>query len=353
VTRRATAPPRRFTPSDLAGLDVAALQQICQALLVEAGLHVREIVPGADFVDLIVDTTPIWRTRSARVRLVRRSLTADDAVRLQELAAATGHADAILIEAAPQRATVPMPESLMLIRATALIERIEASALISWRDGAPVVDRGLFRFLREREGLLSRLDAVGVRWLPWLGRNKVPPRLRAPGLIADALLEEAAFRTFVMLFGFTGKRLGAQAPGVAAPDALLYLPDARHAALLDCKAARDGYRMSSADYRAIREYSHTLRTDATRDGRSLDFVVMLSSSFSGSNDRRHPYYDRARRLRRDEGVQLVYLSVDDLARFALHVEEAELTPLARAQIDWLAAFNAGRPRESVLVGALP
>jgi hypothetical protein len=353
MTRRASVPKRKFVPSDLAALPETTRLQICRALLVESGSRVRELVAGGEFVDLIVDTAPVWRSRTARVRLFYRSVTPDDARRLEELATVSGDADAVLIEAVPQRTAIPPSSRVMLIRAAALIERMEASALITWRDGSPAVDRTLFRFLRQREGLLSRLDAIGVRWLPWLGRNKIPPRLGPSRLIADVLLEEAAFRTFVMLYGFGGRRLRARAPGQALPDALLYPPGTSAAALLDCKAARNGFRMSASDYRAICEYLGKLRPEVHRAGRSLDYVVVLSSWFSGSNDRRHPYYDRSRRLRREERVALVYLSVDDLTRFSLHVEEAELIPLARERIDWNAVFNAGRPDEKTLLGALP
>jgi hypothetical protein len=353
LARPATAPPRRFNAADLAALEPASRRRICHALLAESGAHVVDVESGADFVDFAVESVPVWRPRGAWVRLLYRAATPADVTRLGDFSSARRQADAVLIESVPSRIHLPRDERVSLIRAAALVERMEASALIRWYGGLPTVDRELFTFLRKRGTSLARLDSIGFRWLPWLGRNKVPPLLRQRATPADALLEEASFRTFVFVFAFSGERLGARFPGSARPDALLLLPDNRHAALLDCKAARDGYTMSRSDYRALREYVDVLKPELSRVGRTLKFVVILSSDFPGASDRRHPYFRRAREFKTEADVELVYLRTDDVTRFALRLEESSATPIQRQRIDWVAIFEQGRPDEDALVARIP
>jgi hypothetical protein len=353
LSRPATAPTRRFSPADLAGLDPTIRRQICHALLVETGLRVGPVEEGADFVDFVVETVPVWRPRRALVRLLHRAATSDDVTRVAELTAARSLSEGTVIETAPQLTQLPTDDRVLVVRARTLLTRMEASALIQWTGGAPAVDRELFAFLRQREGALAHLDAIGLRWLPWLSRNKVPPALAGRGVPADALFEEAAFRAFVMVFAFSGRRLGVRLPGTAAPDSLLFLPDRRTAALLDCKAARDAYRMSASDYRALREYLEAMRSEAAAAGRSLDFVVILSSRFSGADDQRHPYFGRARQFRREASVGLAYVRADDLTRFALRLEESAATYLDREAIDWRAIFSDGRLTETTLMQHVP
>jgi hypothetical protein len=353
MARAATSPPRKFTPGDLQRLDASSREQLCHALLIETGVRVGEVVPGADFFDFIVETVPLWGVRRSRVRLSLRAVDQEDIRVLGELATAEGHAEAVLIEAAPQTtSSLREAPNVSLTRASAFIARLEASAVVQWLDGAPRVDGSIFSFLRRRQTLLARLDAVGIRWLPWLARNKVPPVLKQAGTPADALLEEAAFRTFVMLFGFDGKRLGVGTPGSVNPDALLFLPDGTSAALLDCKASRDGYQMGRGDYRAICDYVEQLRPEARSAGRKLEFVVILSSRFKGTDDRRHPFFRRARDLKSKAKVELAYLRADDLVRLALRVEEIGALPETRVRIPWSQVFKSGLITDDELLAHL-
>jgi hypothetical protein len=328
-------------------------RQLCHALLIETGARVRDVIPVAGSIDFIVETVPLWRPRRVRVRLLDGGAGDDDGRRLREVSDASGDAEAILIETAASQQKASMPSEIMLVRASEFLERLEASALITWTGGAPSVDLQLFEFLRRREGVVARLDAVGVQWLPWLGRNKIPLRLREVGAPADALLEDAVFRTFTMVFRFLGERLGVRQPGTVNPDSLLFLPTGCSAAVLDCKAARDGYRMSANDQRALYDYVGRAGPRAAASNATVGFVVVVSGSFSGSTDARHPFFGRARAFRRDLGVQLVYVSTDDLARFALSVEEREVDPGTRARIAWDAAFAMGRPTHADFLELLP
>jgi hypothetical protein len=152
-----------------------------------------------------------------------------------------------------------------------------------------------------------------------------------------------------MLFGFEGKRLGAGSPGSVNPDALLFLPDGAYAAILDCKASRDGYRMERSDYRAIGDYVERLRPEARQAGRALDFVIVLSSGFQGTPDGRHPFYKRARDLKKDASVDLVYLRADDLVRLALRVEEIGDLAQTRSRIPWATVLKGGLLSENDLL----
>lgn len=353
MPRSPTTQARPFSPQQLADLPAQGRQQLCHALLVESGCEIREVLPQPEFVDFLISTTPIWRARSSRVRLMQRALQIDDVQRLADVASENENAEAVLIEGVSQRVTAASTGRVMVVRAAAFIDRLLASALIDWTDAGPVVSRDLFSYLRQREALLTRLDAVGLRWLPWLGRNKIPPPLSRAGGIADSLLELATFRTFVMVFGFSGERQGAKAPGSVAPDSLLYFPDGRHAAVLDCKAARDGYRMDRSDFRALLDYVRDARPRAKAAGRDLAFVMVVSSSFHGGRGRTHPYYGRANRIRDEGGVDLVYISVDDLVRFGLRLEEGDVGPAERAKIDWTAICGAGIPNAATFEAQVP
>src|SRR3954464_372547 len=98
--RWATSPSRGFTPGAFGALPRETRRQLCQALVVEQGLRIREVVPGAEFDDLIVDVAPLWGRRAVRVRCLYRPLSQADVRALDATALAQAESDAYLVEAA-------------------------------------------------------------------------------------------------------------------------------------------------------------------------------------------------------------------------------------------------------------
>jgi hypothetical protein len=309
--------------------------------VVERGARLREVIRAPDEDDLLVDGIPLWQRRPVRVRVVYRPLSADDVSALDATVTAHNELEGVLVEAASQgRGSLATTPLVQIVRAGQLIDWLNASALVSWTDGIPAVDRPIFDFARNRLSM-RKADSIGLLWLPWLARNKRPPELAVGAGIPDALFEEMTFRLITSSLRFGGRRLGSSAPGSELPDAVVYPPSASNAVLVDCKAARDGYRMTAAHYRALREYVTALRPHEKRFGKRLTHVLVASSSFSGVPGSRHPYYARAKRLQSDAKARLVYVRADDLVRFALHLEQKEATPAQREAFNWSSVLDRG------------
>lgn len=338
--RGATSPSRGFTPGAWGALSRETRRQLCQALVVEQGARIREVITSGEFDDLLVEVAPLWGRRVIRVRCVYRSLVQEDVTALAATTRVQNESDAYLVEAAGLgREAISGTASVSVLRASEAVNRLEASALVKWSDDAPEVDRTLFRFARDRLAFL-RADSMGLRWLPWLARNKRPPDLPIGGP-PDALFEEMTFKLLTRCFRLGGRRLGTSTPGTEVPDALLHLPSASESVLLDCKAARDGYRMTASHYRAIRDYVRDLAPAESAEGRTLTHVLIVSSGFTGSAGARHPYYGRARRLHQDTSTKLAYMRADDLVRLAFSVEERELSLAEREALRWEDFLDSG------------
>jgi hypothetical protein len=352
MTRVEPGPLAAFGPVALGDLGRDERRQLCQALVVERGLRLREIIPGAEHDDLIVTGAILWRARPQLIRISYRSLRQEDVDAVGAIAAQLTYSDTALLEAAATSSTVVTPrKGVEVVRALRLVERMKSSPLISWTEDGPAVDLDLFSLLRGQERNLIGADVVGIRWLPALSRNRIPEDLRGRQVVADRLFEDIAFRLFTLAFRFGGFRLGARAPGTASPDAVLYPPGSSQAILLDCKATRTGYRMSASELRALRDYLNDCRDDASADGRSLDTVLILSHRFAGATDGRHPYYGRAKALKAKPGAGLAYMRADDLVRLALQIEEAGFTPKQRESLDWRSIFSLGMPTQPELIAA--
>jgi hypothetical protein len=244
-------------------------------------------------------------------------------------------------------------DRVQIVGAAELIERLEAASLITWADDRPSPDLDQYSLLREFDGLLPSLDAVGLRWLVSLSLNKLPQELAHLGQPADRLFERIVFRIFTSVFRFGGRRLGARASGIPAPDSILRapIPAARLFSLLtDCKAARDGYVMDIGAERAFRDYVRDYRSEAEADGDPLRYVVVISSRFP-TGRRPHPYVARARHLREQTGLGLVYLRAADLLVLAVAIEQDEASPTVRVAIDWAQIFDEGLVTREGLLSA--
>lgn len=342
LRRRATQPQRRFSPDDLAALDRDDRRKLTQLLLTETGSRVVEVHRPVAYDELVLETRLLWRARRVRVRVADRPVGQSDVDRLAEAVAASGDAEGVIF--APLSATdgIQVPAAVMLVGPEELIARMERCAVIAWPDRRPVpaYDRLAVRRDLDRDAFL--LDPMGLRWLPPLALNELPAELAGRDLVPDAVFERIAFRLLTSALRFGGVRYGESARGQRLPDAVLAFPGpTRLLALLDCKATADGYLMDSDQYLRFTGYVAALRDQLEAGGDQLRYLIVLSSSFTGTPGPRHPFQTRAETFRADTGLGLVYLRAEDLARTATLVESRGLSPARREAFDWVSVLEHG------------
>jgi hypothetical protein len=342
--RRATQPQRRFGPSELAELSRAQRRKLCQVLLTETGARVVEYQRPASYDELVLELTPLWRPRRLRVRIATRPVTQSDVDRLAERVAEAMDADGMLFAPLALDATVEVPERIALIEPPELVARLERSPLVAWPDRKPVPAYERIAAMRSLERDAALLDPLGLRWLPSLALNELPPEVTAHDVAPQDLFERVAFRLLTATFRFGGQRHGEASRGERLPDSLVTWPAGaprRLAGLVDCKASADGYVMDSDQMLRFQGYVERARTPLEERGFGLDYLIVLSSAFPGRAGRRHPFYGRARELSRTVGVKLVYVTAVDLARLGLRVEGQGLDPQTREAFDWPTALDNG------------
>lgn len=342
--RRPTQPQRGFGPAELASLPRESLRKLCQVLLTESGAQVVEFNSPAAHDELVVETLPLWRPRRTRVRIATRQVEQRDVDRLVERITAEGDAEGVLIAALGVSEEVSVPARVNLVDPAALIARLERSALIAWPGKSPMPAYDRVGEQRRLENEAALFDPVGIRWLPTLALNEIPTELFAREIPPQDLLERFAFRLLTATFRFGGERHGEAARGERVADSTITWPAAstnRHAALVDCKAASDGYTMTSDHMLRFKGYVETARPLQEATGHDLRYLVVVSSDFPGQPGDQHPFHGRAAELREATGVQLAYVRAIDLARLAATVEGRELSPLRREQFDWDTALDHG------------
>jgi hypothetical protein len=328
----ATSPPRGFTPEELALLAREQRYQLCYGLLTELGLQVRHVEPRAESDDLTVEITPVLSPRSVRIRILYRPASQQDLDDLATLARADGLADYLLVSTHPDPADRPATGSHHLC-AAALIELLEASALVQWTDGIPQVARTEFVSLRTYQETLPLIDTLGLRWLSVLALNKLPWQLRRYGGSADDWFERIFFRVASNGLRLMGQRLGSAGRGQRLPDGLLLSAKYSSGGLLyDCKAARDGYVMTADHERRLIEYGKG-RYDLDGVAVSASSIVIVSSYFPGGTGQRHPFYLRQESIRRECGLDLAYVRAADITALLMELGEQSSTTLLEA-IDW-------------------
>jgi hypothetical protein len=340
--RRVTAPRRRFGPEQLAELGRKELRPLAQLLLHVAGAQIEETRSTGHYDEWLFRMAPVWRSRRARARLHVDAVGQDDVDRLEEVAVAESDSETLLI--APQGAATELnlTDRIHLVGPDELIGRLERSPLVRWEDGRPVAELDRLATLQELDEL-ALLDPVGIRWLPSLALNELPPDLEGASTNPEELLERSAFRLFTASLRFRGERYGTRDRGARLPDALLLWPCGASAisAMLDCKAASAGYTMTADHVLRFERYASELRREVEDRGYQLRYMVVLSSSFPGSPGDRHPFHGRAAELRERAGVELVYVRAEDVSRIAARIESIELPPAKREAIPWAEVFDQG------------
>jgi hypothetical protein len=306
-----------------------------------------------DHDELLVSVNTGLRHRTAAIRVYYRPVEDDDVAAALETLAGGTLADLTVIQAAGGTPVTGGGDiGISIVTPEEFIEALEGCPLVSWPSDVPEVDRAERTRLRNLQ-TEAWLESDAFSWLAIVARNKMPYGLGELQYSPDALLERATFRVLTHVLRFGGERLGEAQRGQPVPDAVLTLPG-RPAlgALLDAKAARDGYVMSRDDQRAMEEYVATHKPSLTGAGIDLRWLVVASSAFPGAPDGRHPYHARSRALEA-AGVRLTYVPAGALAALALACEERELTPAEREGLDWPTALDSGQPDIDALLDLLP
>ena len=346
TARGATNPPRGLTAELLAAIERKDVRLMVIALLAESGVTVNELSIRGDHDELVLSLAPGWRAREGRARIYYRPVRKVDLNEVDRLARQTPLSEAIVFEVADRPgAPLTVPASVQFISAEELIARLEDSGVVQWDGTRPKADRTLLARLRAVDRAKPWVDEAGIRALPVLARNKLPPSWDGAGQPPDELFERTAFRMLTQTFRFGGVDLGAKARAEREPDALLEAPVESpnpFSAILDCKAARDGWNMEADDETRLINYVTAHRDDLTHpDG---PFLIVLSSNFSSGTI---AYTNRQTKVLEECGARLVYWRAADLAASALAVEVVRMAPAVREELPWEAYLAQGRPSGTI------
>jgi hypothetical protein len=318
------------------------VRKLVHALVEEAGAEISDYRRRADHDELFAEVNVLWARRSIRVRVASRPVAPRDVVRFAESLAANGDVAGWLVAPLGIEGELPVGRAVEVIEPEQLIERLERSSRVTWTDRRPSVALDRLAHQRALFEDAGQLDPVGLRWLPVVAHNELPGELRDGDAAPQDWLERLAFRMLTHTFRFAGVRYGEAARGKRVPDALLRWPSGGEslAALLDCKASADGYTMTADHYLRFKEYVRICRAEAESTGHDLKYMVVLSSTFSGSG-RTHPFHARHRALVADTGLSLAYVRAIDLATAAVSVERQDMAPTDRRRLPWRTIFDAG------------
>jgi hypothetical protein len=267
-----------------------------------------------------------------------------------------GDTEGVMIASFGMREGASPPPGVSVVDAEEFVARLERSALVVWDSTVPAPSYEMLASQQALNREAALLDPIGLRWLPTLALNELPPDLANVEIAPDKLFERVAFRLMTSSLRFGGERYGESAPGQRLPDATLLWPAAsgsKLAALFDAKAAGDGYTMTGDHLLRFCRYVETVKPNLEPGGYELAYLILLSSSFPGSDDDQHPFHGRARELADRVGIKLAYIRAIDLARLAVSVEARELSPVVRESLPWARAFDQGLVRESDLIQLLP
>ena len=327
-------------------LNLDDLLRICQSLAVEFGLQPCGVQPLGSVVDLMFTSTVLI---TPRVVLMRLSTTPPDPSALDRLAQdanAQGCADYLLVS------TQRLAESVEhdrehLVDPVELMALCRRSALIEWHEGRPRARQGDYSALRQRADELRRLDAFGLAWLPALSRNRLPWALRASSVRADELFEQVVYRVATTVLRLEGVRLGSASRGQRVGDALLW--SRGRLALLDCKAAQDGYRLEVDDERRLLDYAKASYPDYTT-AQAVACVVLVSSAFPVF-DANPKLFEKRRERFRAIGSDLACVKADDLVEASLTILRSSEDTRGIDAIAWDRVLGQGLVSREVLVAA--
>lgn len=333
TNRPVTRAQRGFGASQLQELPRDDVRKLCHGLLLAGSASVTDFRSTAEFDEFALEANGFWRAHRMLFRIYHRPVGQSDVDDARSFAEATGALESLVLPVHGGTDLFVEPP-VAIISADEIAERITSSTLVRWDEELPSV-------ATDRVELMLRLantalvDPVGIQWLPSLALNEVPTSLVEHCVEPQDLFERKAFRLLTSTFLFRGVRHGESERGKRLPDAVLDWPDGSPtSALLDCKSASSGYRMSADDVLRFIGYWENLSPSIQDEGQVLRYFIVLSSYFGGIPGDRHPYWSRAEEIQEKTGLQLVYLTASDLAWAAARLEIADVPLQKRRQLNW-------------------
>lgn len=330
----------------LDGINIEELKRLCLVLMGEMDLVVEEKLDYGSYLDLKLQSTVLLRPRSVLVRLTTAPVTQDDLAALVRDGNDGGCADYLLLSTAPSQDEL-VRSSQHYLGPDELLDLCRRSHTVGWIGHRPVARSETYLQARRRAAHLIEVDTLGLSWLPALCRNRLPRSLRDSAIPANEWFEIAVFRLITRLFRIDGLRLGAATRGKRVGDALLWWQG--NLALLDCKAAQDGYRLEVDDERRLVEYAKQRQDGLPVDGQ-IRFVVLISSSFPVFDADRRRFRER-RRAFTDVGSDLACIRADDLVDAALVLARNTDDTRSLSSLPWCRLLAEGIVARSSLIEA--
>jgi hypothetical protein len=342
-----------FGQPELAGLARVELRRLCHGLLLGEGAVVENYRTIGEFDEFTTSAAGIWRTHRAVVRIFHRRITQDDLDRIISDIQAVAAVEAVVLTPHELDSGLAPPIGVHLVPPQELANRIMSSPLVEWDEGRPAVAAARLELLLQLDDVSALLDPIGIQWLPSLALNELPSVLVGHGVEPQDLFEQKTFRILTASFRFGGVRYGEAARGRRLPDSVIFWPDGSPtAAMIDCKAASSGYRMDADHLLRFVRYWESLGPELEKEGRSLEYLGVVSSFFPGVEGERHPYHGRATEIHEKTGLKLAYLSASDLAWTSAQIEARDLPLAERCSLDWRRIFEAGMVSSGDLRGLI-
>lgn len=313
--------------------DLDALRILCQAMFGSIGLPVLSQQPQPAAVDLILGVTTFGTPQSVIARITLEPPTAERVAALASASRDEGLADYLLVS--PVAATGDSPHVLAGDRLFEWLRR--CWVLVDSAGDVLAVDRDAWVLMEQVNSRCWPAEADMLRVALAASRNTIPWGYEDVGT-ADDIFEQAVFRILTGVFALRGRRMGSASRGSRVGDALVGTTACRRPVLVDCKAARRGYRMDIDDERRLLEYAES---ECEWDGEVTTpcRVVVISSGFG--EDPARSFTPRRRRFQ-DAGTDLSYLRVDDLIRVVLALPPTMRDDTeALARLDWGSVLGSG------------
>ncbi len=334
AARPVTRARRQFGVDELHSIDRDEVRKLCHGLLLGEGAAIENARRLADFDEFTASTAGLWRRRRAIVRIFHRAIEPSDVADAEAFVEAVGADEAMLLSTLPLGDSVVSTSVVALISADETAARIIASPLATWGADGPSVAVSRLELLLQLESA-KLLDPVGLQWLPSVAFNELPSALLDEGIEPQDVLEQKTFRVLTACFRFRGERFGEARRGERLPDAVIEWPDGSAcSALVDCKAAANGYTMDADHLLRFENYWQTLEPVMTEKGCPLRYLIIVSSHFPGRAGPNHPFAGRAESVMERTGLQLCYVTATDLAWSAAMLEEEDASIDQRERIDW-------------------
>lgn len=340
--RPVTRAHRNFGQAELAGLARAELRRLCHGLLLGEGAVIENYRTIGEFDEFTTSAAGIWRAHRAVVRIFHRGIAQADLDRITLDAQAVAAVEALVLTPHELDNRLEPSIGVHLVPPQELADRIMSSPLVEWDEGRPAVAAARLELLLQLDDVSALLDPIGIQWLPSLALNELPSILVGRGVEPQDLFEQKVFRILTASFRFDGLRYGEAVRGQRLPDSIIFWPDGSSTtAMIDCKAASSGYRMDADHLLRFVRYWESLAPELEKQGRSLEYLGIVSSFFPGLEGERHPYHGRAVEIFEKTGLHLAYLSASDLAWASAQVEARDLPLAQRCSLDWRRIFEAG------------